>query len=235
VDRHLKERMIGAIVLVAAAIILIPEMLSGPRSPAVASPTESSLSPASGSSADGGKFKTYTIDLARAATSSAAAEAPRSGNTETTSDPVKHVVATPPSPTTESPPAVDVASVERRPSAEEVKPAPAVQQTPSVQHAKPEESATARPGAAKSPPTRVATTDSGWAVQVGSFGVRATSDRLANELKQAGFPAYVIAFQAGNQTMYRVRIGPARDRAAAEGLLNKVKSQHPTATLVPSS
>jgi cell division septation protein DedD len=33
--------------------------------------------------------------------------------------------------------------------------------------------------------------------------------------------------------MYRVRVGPERDRASAEALLRKLKAGHPTATLVP--
>jgi DedD protein len=68
---------------------------------------------------------------------------------------------------------------------------------------------------------------------VGSFGVRATSDRIAADLKHEGFSAFVVAFQSGNQTMYRVRVGPERDRASAEALLRKLKAGHPTATLVP--
>jgi len=72
-----------------------------------------------------------------------------------------------------------------------------------------------------------------WAVQVGSFGVRSTSERVAADLKRQGFSAFVVAFQASNQTMYRVRVGPERDRAAAEALMRKLKVHHPNATLVP--
>src|SRR5262245_37975825 len=54
VDRHLKERLVGAAVLVAAAIILIPEMLTGPHDAA---------SPATPEKAAPDGLKTYTIDL----------------------------------------------------------------------------------------------------------------------------------------------------------------------------
>jgi DedD protein len=54
VERHVKERLIGAAVLVAAAVILIPEMLSGPKRPATAAaPARAGEVP----------MKTYTIDL----------------------------------------------------------------------------------------------------------------------------------------------------------------------------
>ena len=52
-ERPVKERLVGAAVLMAAAIILIPEMLSGPD-------RESTQKSAD---ADEGAIKTYTIDL----------------------------------------------------------------------------------------------------------------------------------------------------------------------------
>ncbi len=82
---------------------------------------------------------------------------------------------------------------------------------------------------------RVAPTPGGWTVQVGSFGVRATSDRLAADLKREGFTAFIVAFQSSGNTLYRVRVGPARDRATAEVLLRRVKALHPAATLVAPS
>jgi DedD protein len=73
----------------------------------------------------------------------------------------------------------------------------------------------------------------GWTVQVASFGVRATSERIAGELKAKGYPAFVTAYAGKGQTMYRVRVGPVVDRAAAEQLLKKIKSLHPDANIAP--
>jgi DedD protein len=56
VDRYLKERLVGAAVLVAAATILIPEMLSGPHD-------SSGVVQESSASSDSTGVKTYTIDL----------------------------------------------------------------------------------------------------------------------------------------------------------------------------
>lgn len=52
-ETRVKERLIGAIILVAAIVLLVPEMLSGPRS-------DSSSAAATDSTA----VRTYTIDLA---------------------------------------------------------------------------------------------------------------------------------------------------------------------------
>ena len=54
-ERIVKERLVGAAVLMAAAIILIPEMLSGPDREPQAQPPAQSRSDA--------PIKTYTIDL----------------------------------------------------------------------------------------------------------------------------------------------------------------------------
>jgi DedD protein len=71
-----------------------------------------------------------------------------------------------------------------------------------------------------------------WAVQVASFSVRTTSERIAAELKQKGYPAFVTSFATTGQTMYRVRVGPVEDRSAAEALLKKIKPLHPGAAVV---
>jgi len=74
VERHVKERLIGAAVLAAAGIILIPEMLSGTK-PAPGS-SQSAITLPAGPASDGtagtaqatsgeAPLKTYTIDLSR--------------------------------------------------------------------------------------------------------------------------------------------------------------------------
>jgi len=57
VERIVKERLVGAAVLMAAAIILIPEMLSGPDRGSRAEPAAQSRNDA--------PIKTYTIDLSQ--------------------------------------------------------------------------------------------------------------------------------------------------------------------------
>jgi DedD protein len=225
--------MVGAAVLVATAILLIPEMLSGPRTmppvPPDAKATTSDDAPIA-APADTSKLKTYTIDLSKSGPSAATAPEPKSEQAPTfaasTAEPTKglnkeHVVTTPAPPAENRSPNPDPRPPSAAPTAQVVaKPTP-----------QPARSETARTTSGTAPANAVAT--EGWTVQVGSFGVRATSDRIAADLKHEGFSAFVVAFQSGNQTMYRVRVGPERDRASAEALLRKLKAGHPTATLVP--
>src|ERR1044071_2880247 len=57
VERPLKERLVGAAVLMAAAVILIPEMLSGPRRAPANAPAPAPAKP------DEHNLKRYTIDF----------------------------------------------------------------------------------------------------------------------------------------------------------------------------
>lgn len=218
--------MIGAVVLVAAAVILIPEMLTGTKTPPKAG--ESVALTAENAQDDASKLKTYTIDLSKDVTPSPPTEsqplpslsesaAPRIAPEQSAA-----MSAPPPEESTQT-----VATTPVRPSEPEKRTEPPREA---------ERPATAVASAAQPQPESKkgnSASASGWSVQVGSFGVRATSDRVAADLKKEGFSAFVVAFQSGNQTMYRVRVGPERDRAAAEGLLRKLKLHHPGATLVP--
>jgi DedD protein len=230
VDRHLKERLVGATVLVAAAIILIPPLLDRP--PGTSPEGESAAT------ADGG-MKTYTIDLN--APKARDSEAPQDQPLEIAPAPQPDREAPPPAQlpgessaqiavqaAPQLPPPAQAASevVERKSPPERVaekpvdKPADATTPKPAE---KPVEKPAEKPAAQPS---------GGWAVQVASFGVRATSDRIANDLKAKGFSAYVMSVAVKEQTMYRVRVGPVRDRDAAEALLQKVKPLHPNAAIV---
>ncbi|RMG29767.1 MAG: sporulation protein [Gammaproteobacteria bacterium] len=69
----------------------------------------------------------------------------------------------------------------------------------------------------------------GWYVQVGSFGKVHNAEALATRLKQAGFPASVSRVVQGGRVFYRVRVGPMADRARAEatkGRLDRLLGQH---------
>jgi len=201
--------MIGAVVLVVIAIVLIPAMLSGPRAP---NNSANSELPAV-ASADESKVKTYTIDLSKSAS--------RPPAPASTSTPVGGQAETPKIEAAPDPPAaVSNAHETKLPDI--------------VVAATPKQSTQSKPEIAVSKPTAHASpvTDSGWTVQVGSFSARASSERIAQDLKRGGFPAFVVAFQSGDQTMYRVRVGPVRERPAAEVLLRKLKSDYPNATLV---
>jgi len=60
-------------------------------------------------------------------------------------------------------------------------------------------------------------------VQLGSFSANNNAEKLANQLREEGFSAQVSSFRSGNKTMYRVQIGPKKDRATAEKLVAKLQ------------
>ena len=67
---------------------------------------------------------------------------------------------------------------------------------------------------------------------MGSYSSEATAGRLVNEWLAKGQPAFVMPVNAGGKTLYRVRIGPAKDRADAEAVLRTIKASAPGAAVV---
>lgn len=62
----------------------------------------------------------------------------------------------------------------------------------------------------------------GWAVQVGSFSTQANANRLRDELRGKGFPAYVEEVKLNSGASYRVRVGPMSGRTDAEAVQAKL-------------
>jgi cell division septation protein DedD len=65
---------------------------------------------------------------------------------------------------------------------------------------------------------------SGYVVQLGSFASRSNAERLARQVRGLGFQVSVSRGTTGRR-LYRVQVGPARERAAAEQLAAKLGSQ----------
>ena len=61
-------------------------------------------------------------------------------------------------------------------------------------------------------------------MQVGTFSKEANAQRLVKELRDQGQSAFVMPLKSGSATLYRVRIGPMKDRAGAEAALRELKS-----------
>jgi DedD protein len=59
-------------------------------------------------------------------------------------------------------------------------------------------------------------------VQLGVFVNRASADRLERTLRRQGFTPIVKEVTASGKRMYRVRVGPEIDRAAANALLKRL-------------
>jgi DedD protein len=220
VERHVKERLVGAAVLMAAAIILIPEMLSGPdrqERPAVTAPARDTA------------LKTYTIDLQQheeGAPSAVIEE--RAPPAETPPDDAAEPEAAPqpnPQADVQEPPTQAAPVAEQKPAAA---PPVAVTRTEPVGASAPARPEPPQPAAAQPNAIHGGT----WAVQIGSYSRQSSAERLAGELRTAGHTAFVMPIQTSSATLYRVRVGPMSDRAAAAALLSDLKARFPGAAIV---
>jgi DedD protein len=228
VEKHVRERLVGAAVLMAAAIILVPEMLSGPDRRADESGQRT---------AGETPLKTYTIDLNQPPGASTAAkavdnrapppeefapegasgdaEAPLSTNQAKPEEEATRTQA-PVAPSSPPPLAASAPTAAAEPRIEPSRPAPA----------------TAQSRAPALAPASSAPTSGAWAVQLGSFAKQATAERLANELRAEGHSAFVMPVRSGAATLYRVRVGPMPDRTAAETALRMLKTKASGAAVV---
>jgi DedD protein len=211
--------MVGAAVLMAAAIILIPDMLQVPKKETPPAPT---------STPQAAPLKTYTIDLHEPAGAAAAVQS----KPDERAPPPEQVASEPPTPVArnenaqprpessaqtkvQAPPVAAIVKVEPPPVIKQ----PEVAPQPKPQPASPVVSAPRAP------------TSGGWVVQVGSFSKAGSAQSIADELQREGHNAFVMPFKSGGGTLYRVRVGPM-EKAAAEDALRKIKGAHPKAAVV---
>lgn len=198
-----KERLTGALIVVLALVVVAPELLSGRHAP-------ESGTPAAQDPEDGAPLQTISIQLdSPAAPSAIVRDVPEE----------PEAVPTEPVPVAaESPPAAPAAAV-----ASQVVP----ETKPPVQEAvapKPAVPATRAPAAAAT---------GKWWVQVGSFSSRDNAERLARQLRADGFATDLAQGSSNGKPVFRVRAGPAADRAAAEALRSRlIKAGHKNPSLV---
>jgi DedD protein len=222
VDTHLKERLVGAAVLVAVAVILIPEMLSGPSDRKADGTSERAV--------EEGGVRTYTIDLgARARSGANEAVQPA----EAVAPAVEETSAPPPEIVPEASAPVAATVPERQPVAG----APTVVTAPEPR-AEARSAAIAKVPETSAQPAPPARSTGGqgqpWVVQIGSFAKQATADKLSQDLKRRGYASFVVPFKPGAQTLYRVRVGPMKERGDADAIVQKLKREGTAATVVPN-
>jgi DedD protein len=185
-NERLKQRLVGAVVLVSLAVIFIPMLLDG---------GEEGGMPLFGSNIpDKPNYRFEPLDIPLEPVEPVSEEEP--------------VLVDKPEPAEEKP-------VEKKAASEQT----AETEELVTKSDKPHEAAVERD---TSEPKSDAV---GWMVQVGSFSSSENAFTLRNKLRSKGFTTFVERLKANGNTVYRVRIGPELERAAAEAQLEKLQRQ----------
>jgi DedD protein len=215
-ESRAKQRLTGAIILVALVVLLVPELLTGPRD---------SHPPAESPGNEG--MRRYTIDLD--AQNSAGQQTGVAGDQAPVSLPE---VAAPAAPAAQRAVPGEAAVVSPEPAAPSPapsanNPATAVPDAPVQSKPKP----APEPGApAASPSSR-----GNFVVQLGSFGSRENAERLVRDMTAKGFTTFIAPITTNGRELYRVRVGPTRDRPSAEALATQLKRVGQSGSIVPIS
>jgi len=179
-EKALKERIIGAIVLVAVAVLVVPVFLDGP-------PAESEMISERVPLPGQGEQKSQTLVLDRDRDDPVPAQAVATPERDD-----QAVTAAAPKPAAETPPA------QRQPTTTEPESGPDRTIAAPVQSS--------------------GSTTGMWAVQLGSFSSQDNAEKLAADLRKKGFAAFLSQLSTSSGQLHRVRIGPQKDREAADAM-----------------
>lgn len=201
-ERRLKERLIGASVLVMLAVIFIPMMLDD------SVPTEHAITQTNIPPRPENGFTSRLIPLPgepgrkerEVAEPGAGAGTLAAKETGPESRPGGTVIETAPRVESEQQPA-------QGPGPGQDEPAPDI--------------AASVPAPASSDHERVGTM--AWVVQLGSFSSAGNAKTLSDQAKQAGFAAFVEPLSTDSGVVYRVRVGPELRRSDAAALRDRLK------------
>jgi DedD protein len=208
-DLSLKQRLLGAIVLIALAVIFVPMLLSGPAPKQTSETVNLAIPPAPDREFQN---RVLPVDAAQQQPSApnAASDITRSETLPTVETPARPAEI--PQPT--EPVAATPVPAAAKP---ETAPAPAIAKTEP-------------PTAADKAPGRAA--NGSFFVQLGIYTSTKNAGDLVASLKQVGFPAFAEASEFQGKPAERVRVGPFEDRAAAEAARLRIKQIKPS---VPGS
>ncbi len=195
-DTALKHRLTGAVILVLLAVLLLPELLTGSG--------EAAKSSAAATSTAGDGERRFEVDLTESASAPASALPQQSPQPQ-------------PQPAAEAPLELPVPATVTPPPATAMPPAPAVAAVPE------KATVTPAPKAEPKPETKPAAKPAGsYYVQIGVFVNAASARRLERQLRDKKFAVVVDEVTRSGKTMFRVRVGPEIDRAAANALAKKL-------------
>jgi DedD protein len=204
-ERALKERIIGAAVLVALAVVVVPVFLDGPPA---GGEVLSERVPLPGQD----EQASQTIVLERNRSEPVPTQA-ASAPVQESPAPVE-VVGTSPVEESASPPEPEAVARDSVPA-----------------------TATPPAGNRQVPPTASETASASptgmFAVQLGSFSSKENAEKLAAELRRQGFAAFLSQLDTSSAQLHRVRIGPQKDRQAAEAMAARLAKAGHQGQVVP--
>ncbi len=200
-DLSLKQRLLGAVVLIALAIIFVPMFLSGPAPQQTSETVNLAIPPAPDR-----EFQNRVLPVD--ATPNAAKPADAATTQPVTNAPLA-TVDTPPRPA-EIPQPTEPVSTAPAATPPKTETAPAKPEAPKVADNAPGRAANGR-----------------FYVHLGVYTVAKNADDLVASLKQGGLPAFTEASEAQGKAASRVRVGPYEDRAAAEAVRLRIKQMNP--------
>jgi DedD protein len=185
---RVRERLIGALVVVTIVVLLVPAILKGRGTTPAEPPAESTR-----------RVEVPTSDAP-----------PPPAESVLVPEPVADA-----QPAADAEPATSTSAKAQR--TERSAPPPDAGSMASAPPPAPKPQAAAQVPS-KAPPVAPASksTATAWAVQLGAFSNRSKAEQLVAQLKERRYAAFVLEYRASGQVLYRVRVGPEQERARAE-------------------
>lgn len=220
----MKERLTGAIILVALIVLLVPELLTGP--------IRTKSAPAASATRAEAPLRSYTLTLGG---SHPADAAPATAAAQTPAQPAPDAHQSPPESSAQSPPEAHSEGSGPQQAPPEAATPPSGPPSVSRQSAGPDPAlqVASTPAHQAVREARVAASAGGWVVQLGSFASRKNANRLAHSLAARGFHMSVSSARSGSRVLWRVRAGPAHDRAGAQRLAVRLRALGHRGELLP--
>jgi DedD protein len=214
-DPALKQRLLGAAVLVALAVIFLPMLLDSPAPPAGEAMRVEIPPPPDR------RFETRVLPL------DANQPAVDPAKREAVPLPAEEEIATH---RAVVPPRIDALTGEDTSGAAQARePSPA---PPPQRSEAPAPAPAATPERQTTTRLPTATAEGRFMVNLGSFGQRQNADNLVSQLRAAGVSAAVDSVEADGRSLSRVRSGPFRTRTEAEQV--RLAAQRAVANLNPT-
>ena len=210
-DDTMKKRLVGAVVLVALAVIFVPMLLEEGDQPVESVDLEREIPQEPSTD--------YRMDLIPAE------EQAEEADTETTMEIPLETITEPDRPEPLAPDETATAPAEAGTAGTEEEKRKQWVIVEDAAKGADKTTGTARVESAATGGGSAGDTRPGWGVQAGSFGQKANAESLMADLKLNGMNAYISEVQVADKTLYRVRIGPLENRQSAEQQLQLVEKQ----------